>query len=192
MPRAGLTPDRVVDTAIALVDERGLDALTLAAVADRCGVAAPSLYKHVSNLADLRTLVGVRILREMADEFSTAVMGRSGADAVATLMRAYRSYAVAHPARYAAVPADPLHQPEYADAGRRLLEVMGAALRPWQLADDDLIHSIRAARVITHGFASLESAGGFGLPQGLDETYERLIHMFLTSLPASHTPQESR
>ena len=184
MPRAGLTQGRVVDAAIALVDERGLAALTLAAVAERCGVAPPSLYKHVSNLADLRALVSVRVMEEMADGFSTAVMGRSGPDAVATLMRAYRAYVTAHPTRYAAMPADPLHQPVYAASGRRVLEVMQAALRPWHLDEGELIHAIRAARVIVHGFASLEADGGFGLPVDLDETYERLIRMFVATLPA--------
>ncbi|WP_027341342.1 TetR/AcrR family transcriptional regulator [Hamadaea tsunoensis] len=191
MPRAGLTPDRVVDAAISLVDDRGLDALTLAAVAERCGVAAPSLYKHVSNLADLRTLVGVRVLAEMTDRLAAAAMGRSGPDAVGSVMRAYRDYAVAHPARYAAMPVDPLHQPEYAAAGQRLLDVMRAALRPWRLSDAQMVHTMRAARVITHGFASLESAGGFGLPEDLDESYELLIQMYLTSLPLTHAAQES-
>ena len=183
MPRAGLSQSRVVDAAIALVDERGLAALTLAAVAERCGVAAPSLYKHVSNVADLRTLVGIRVMQEMADGFAAAVMGRSGPDAVAALMRAYRAYVTAHPTRYAAMPADPLHQPEFAAAGRRVMEVMQAILRPWQLDEPDLIHTIRAARVIVHGFASLEAEGGFGLPTDLDETYERVIRMFLATLP---------
>ncbi|WP_228718230.1 TetR family transcriptional regulator [Kitasatospora acidiphila] len=41
MPRAGLNPDAVVDHALALIDEDGPDALTLAAVAARAGVAAP-------------------------------------------------------------------------------------------------------------------------------------------------------
>ncbi|WP_330186165.1 TetR-like C-terminal domain-containing protein [Dactylosporangium sp. AC04546] len=184
MPRAGLTQSRVVDTAIAIVDEHGLAALTLAAVAERCGVAAPSLYKHVRNVADLRALVGIRVMQEMADGFAAAVLGRSGADAVAALMRAYRAYVTAHPARYAAMPADPLHQAEYAASGRRVLEVMQAALRPWQLGESELIHTIRAARAIVHGFASLEAAGGFGLPHDLDESYERLIRMFLATLPA--------
>jgi AcrR family transcriptional regulator len=188
VPRAGLTPARVVDAALAIVDDRGLPALTLAAVAERCGVAAPSLYKHVSNVADLRTLVGVRVMQEMADGFATAVMGRSGADAVATLMRAYRAYVTEHPARYSAMPADPLHQPEFAAAGRRVLEVMQAVLRPWALGETDLIHAIRAARVIVHGFASLEAAGGFGLPQDLDDSYERMIRMFLASLPPLPNP----
>jgi AcrR family transcriptional regulator len=183
MPRAGLTQARVVDVAITLVDERGLTALTLAAVAERCGVAAPSLYKHVSNIADLRTLLGVRLIQEMTGELATAVSGRSGADAVTSLMWAYRVYVKKHPARYAAMPVDPLHQPEFVEAGRRMLEVIQAALRPWGLDEPNLIHAIRTARVIVHGFASLEAAGGFGLPHSLDETFERMIRMFLTTLP---------
>ena len=75
------------------------------------------------------------------------------ADAITSLMRAYRAYVTAHPARYAAMPADPLHQQEYAAPGRRMLDVMQAALRPWQLDENELIHTIRAARVIVHGQA---------------------------------------
>ena len=64
MPRAGLSTDAVVDVALALVDEKGLDALSLAAVADRAGVAAPSLYKHVGSLADLRDLMAIKAIRQ--------------------------------------------------------------------------------------------------------------------------------
>lgn len=39
MPRAGLSPEAVVDAAVAVVDAGGPGALTLAAVAGRAGVA---------------------------------------------------------------------------------------------------------------------------------------------------------
>ena len=105
MPRAGLSTDAVVEVALALVDEKGVEALSLAAVADRAGVAAPSLYKHVGSLADLRDLMAVRIMRQLTDRFAGDIMGRSGDDAVATLMRSYRAYVLAHPGR---LPGDPL------------------------------------------------------------------------------------
>jgi AcrR family transcriptional regulator len=182
VPRAGLSPAAVVDAAMAIVDERGTAGLTLAAVAERCGVAAPSLYKHVGGLDELRTLVGERVLRGMTESFTAAVMGRSGPDAVAALMREYRAYATAHPARYAAMPANPLGRPELTEAGGRLLDVVRATLRPWNLDDSEAIHVIRCLRVIAHGFAALESAGGFGLPEDLDQTYERLIATVLAGL----------
>ncbi|MGH3736050.1 MAG: TetR/AcrR family transcriptional regulator [Micromonosporaceae bacterium] len=183
MPRVGLSTAAVVDTALRLVDADGADALTLAAVASRAGVAAPSLYKHVGSLAELRTLVGVRVTEELAERLGTAVIGRSGDDAVATLMRTYRDYVRQHPARYAALPPDPLHHPELAAAGNRLLDVVLAVLRGYDLAGTDLIHATRALRSVAHGFASIEASGGFGLPQDVDETYQRLIEMYLASLP---------
>jgi AcrR family transcriptional regulator len=182
VPRAGLSTDAVVDAALAIVDAHGLDALTFAAVAGRTGVAAPSLYKHVGSVAALRTLVGLRVIEDMTVRFTAAVVGRSGDDAVTMLLRAYRDYAMAFPRRYAAMPADALHDPALADAGRRLLDVFLAVLRGHGLEGPAAVHAIRAARAITHGFVSIETAGGFGLPEALDETYERLIRMFLTSL----------
>lgn len=68
MPRAALSSEAVVDVALRLVDEETPAALTLSAVADRAGVATPSLYKHVRNLAELRDLLSARIMNEMADE----------------------------------------------------------------------------------------------------------------------------
>jgi AcrR family transcriptional regulator len=182
MPRAGLNTDAVVDVALEIVDGGGVDALTLAAVAGRRGVAAPSLYKHVDGLSHLRTLVAIRVLDEMTGRFTAAAVGRSGDDALAVLMREYRAYVVEHPARYAAVPADPLHDPSLAAAGTRLLAVFLAVLRGRGLAGSDAIHATRCARAIAHGFASIEASGGFGLPEDLDETYDRLIRMFLASL----------
>jgi AcrR family transcriptional regulator len=183
VPRAGLSTAAVVDAALGVVDEQGLDALTLAAVAGRTGVAAPSLYKHVGNLADLRALVGVRVMAEMTDRFVAAAIGRSGDDAVAVLMRTYRAYVVEHPARYAAMPYHPLQDPALAATGTRLLNVFLAVLRDYGLNDSAAIRATRCLRAIVHGFASIEANGGFGLPENLDDTYEHLIRMFIASLP---------
>lgn len=183
MPRAGLSTNTVVDTAIAIVDEQGMDALTLAAVAARAGVATPSLYKHVGSLGELRVRVGVRAMDETAERLTREVMGRSRDDAVTALMHAVRGYVRDHPQRYAAMPADPLSDPAYAEAGSALLEVFLAVMRGYGLKGSDAVHAIRRLRTIVHGFVSLEAAGGFGLPEDLDETYAQLIDLYLTSLP---------
>jgi AcrR family transcriptional regulator len=171
-----------VDAALELVDEQGVEGLTLAAVAARTGVATPSLYKHVANLQTLRGHVGVRVLEEMTDRFTKAVLGLSGDEAVAALMHAYRAYVTEHPKRYGAMPMDPLHDELQKAAGMKLMEVMLATLRSYGLEGSDAIHATRRLRVIVHGFASIESGGGFGLPEGLDDTYDQLVRMYLTDL----------
>lgn len=182
MARAGLSTEVVVDVALRVVDRDGAGALTLAAVAAECGVSTPSLYKHVASLGDLRTLIGVRILHEMTTRFTTAAMGRAGDEAVTAVMHAYRDYARACPARYSATPADPLHDPALVEAGTAMLTVLTAMLRGYGLAGSDLVHAVRRMRAVAHGFVSIEAAGGFGLPEQLDETYDQLVDMVITSL----------
>jgi AcrR family transcriptional regulator len=185
MPRAGLNAAAVVDAALAVIDTDGPTALTLAAIASHTGVAAPSLYKHVGGLTELKALVGIRAMDELTTRLTSAVAGLSGDEAVAALMRTARAYVNAHPARYSVIPADPLNDPATANAGARLIEVFLAALRGYGLTGSAAIHATRCLRAIVHGFASLESAGGFGLPESLDDTYEQLIRMFTSGTPAA-------
>jgi AcrR family transcriptional regulator len=182
VPRAGLTADGVVRTALEIVDEGGPEALTLATLASRSGVATPSLYKHVGSLADLRSRVAARVLGEITDVATAAVVGRSGDDAVAALMRELRAYALAHPNRYIAVPADPAHDPALVEPAGRLLDVFFAVLRGFQLDQPAAVHATRCLRVIVHGFAAIESAGGFGFAEDPGVTYDLLIDMFIASL----------
>ncbi|MFG1680601.1 TetR/AcrR family transcriptional regulator [Nonomuraea sp. NPDC049269] len=184
MARAALSPDAVVSLAVAIVDEEGPAALTLSAVAARAGVATPSLYKHVRNLAELRELLSVRILNEMAEHVGAAVLGRSGDDALRALMEAWRSYVTRHPGRYAAVIQVP--DPATAEAGARLIDILFAALRAYGLEGSDAIHAARSLRAAAHGFSVLEAAGAFGLPEKLDESYDLLTHMIISGL---HTPR---
>lgn len=183
MPRAGLSARAVVDIAIEIIDGQGQDALALSLVAARAGVAPPSLYKHVGSVAELRALVASRILDEMTEAATAAVIGLSGDAAVSALMRRMRGYAVDHPARYLAVPPDPVHDPALADAANRFLGVFLAVLRFYDLEGSAAIHAIRCLRVIIHGFAAIEASGGFGLAEDATETFEHLIEMYLATLP---------
>jgi len=67
VPRAGLSPEVIVDEAARLVDEAGRERLTLSELAKRFGVAQPSLYKHIKGLDGLNRLLAVRVLREVGE-----------------------------------------------------------------------------------------------------------------------------
>ena len=53
-PRIPLTRDRVLEAAIRIADEEGLDALTMRRLGQELDVQAMSLYNHVANKDDLR------------------------------------------------------------------------------------------------------------------------------------------
>jgi AcrR family transcriptional regulator len=175
----------VVDVALRLVDEEGPAALTLAAVASRAGVATPSLYKHVRSLAELRSLLSLRIMEELNGQIGGAVLGRSADEAIRALMLAWRDYVRTHPHRYATVDQAP--QPMVEQAAEKMVNIMLAALRAYGLEDSDAIHAARCLRAAVHGFAVLEVERGFQLPEKLDESYDLMIHMVITGLRTPRT-----
>ncbi len=63
--RVALTRDVIVDTAIKLLDQDGLDGVTMRRVADQLGTGAASLYAHVANKEDLLDLVLERIVADV-------------------------------------------------------------------------------------------------------------------------------
>jgi AcrR family transcriptional regulator len=52
-PRAPLSKERVLDAAVALADEGGVDALSMRKIAQALGVVPMALYKHVANKNEL-------------------------------------------------------------------------------------------------------------------------------------------
>ena len=185
MPRAGLSTESVVDAAVELVDEQGWPALTLAAVAIRTGVAAPSLYKHVRSLEALQQKVSARATAELAQTLTRSVAGRSGEEALRCLADAYRDYALAHPGRYPLTQRVPdPGDPDHVAAGEQAVQAVFAALRGYGLEGDEAIHATRAARSALHGFVSLEIDGGFALRQDVGQSFERLVSALHVSLAA--------
>jgi len=176
MPRAGLDAEAVVGAAAALADAEGLEAVTLARLAERLGVRPPSLYAHVAGLPDLRRRLAARGAAELADVLQAAAAGRARGEALADVAGAYRAYARAHPGTYAAAQrAADLGEPAAAAAAGRAVDVVLAILRGYGLEGDDAIHAARIVRSALHGFVSLEAREGFGIPLDLDETFARLV-----------------
>ncbi|MGS0687483.1 TetR/AcrR family transcriptional regulator [Nakamurella sp. GG22] len=183
MPRAGLSRAVIAADAAEFADENGWDQLTCAAVATRFGVRQPSLYKHVAGLSELRRDVSVLSAREMHQELTAAAVGKSGAEALQAMAEAYRTFAKKHPGRYqACVIAPASGDVEYQQVAAAVVATIAAVLSGYGLEGDDAIHAIRGLRALMHGFVSLEAAGGFALPQDLDESYRRLVDGFAASL----------
>jgi AcrR family transcriptional regulator len=177
MPRAGLDTEAVVERAAMLADAEGLEAVTISRLAAALDVRSPSLYAHVSSLADLRRRLGARGAYALAVELSRAVAGRAGGDALRAVAHAYRAYAHEHPGSYAAAQrARELQKsPDAMNAAREVTDVIMAVLRGYELEGDDAVHAARAIRVALHGFVSLEAEQGFAIDVSLDESFAWLL-----------------
>jgi AcrR family transcriptional regulator len=185
VPRAGLNTDRVVAEASELIDEVGVDQLTLAALAARLGVRQPSLYKHVASLDALQRLISMRAKAEVADVLGRAAIGRARGDALVAIAHVWRDWAREHPGQYqAAQRGVAAGDAEHAAVAQRTIDVLAAAMSGFGLDGDDAIDAIRAYRAALHGFVSLEADGGFALPVDIDRSFDRLVHALVLALPS--------
>ncbi|MEU1203828.1 WHG domain-containing protein [Nocardia sp. NPDC005825] len=194
-PRVGLNAERITQAAAEMADAIGFDNVTLAAVAKHFGVKDPSLYSHVRNLQDLRTRIALQAAVEMTDRIGVAVQGRAGRDALIAFANAYRDYAREHPGRYDATQRK-LDIEAIADApgAVRSVQLTEALLRGYDLDGPELIDAGRLLRSTFHGFATLETVGGFNHSRETDGSWARILdalHLLLTQWPTTkqETPQ---
>src|SRR5712692_579826 len=139
--RAGLDQETVVEAAAKLVDEEGIDQLSLGRLAERLGIRTPSLYNHVAGLPGLKHDLALYCLRDLLGHVTRATIGKSRAEAIVALADAYRLYARQTPGRYTLTQQAP-------DAGDRksqavaqqVVDVVRAILAPYRLSDEEDIH----------------------------------------------------
>lgn len=183
--RVGLDQKTVIQAAADLADKSGLEEVTLAMLAERLGISAPTLYHYVNGLSGLRNALAVQGARELARVLGQAVMGRSDGEAIEALAYAYRAFAKAHPGLYNALQrAAPPDDIALREAGAEVVEVALRVLASYQSERNDAIHTVRLWRSMLHGFVSLEMIGGFGLPQEIDETFRRLVKAMIRLVDA--------
>lgn len=175
-----LTKEKVLRQAVELANEAGsVEQVTLANLAASLAIRTPSLYNHVAGsdglIRDLRLLA----LEEMRQQLAAALVGHTGKAAVSAMAHAYRAYALAQPALYPlTLAAPPDDDREWQRLSQELVNLVVLVLASVGLQGDDAIHAARAFRSGLHGFVSLELHGGFGLPQALDTSFERVVALF--------------
>jgi AcrR family transcriptional regulator len=189
--RAGLDQEAVIEAAAKLVDEEGLEQLSLGRLAERLGIRTPSLYNHVAGLSGLKHDLALYCLRDLLANATRATIGKSRAEAIIALADAYRLYARQTPGRYTLTQQAPESGDlELQALAQQVVDLVRAILVPYKLSDEDAIHAIRGLRSIVQGFVSLEVTGGFGLPVDLDVSFHWLINVFIAGLDQSVTNRD--
>jgi AcrR family transcriptional regulator len=176
---------QIADTARALLDAEGPQALTMRRIAGALGIKAPSLYKHVPDKAALEALVVAAGFAELADTLADAAAdgagnadGPSSADGpgkLAAIAGAYRAYAVARPHLYRLMTQQPLRR-DLLPAG---LEARAAQPLAEAAGYDEA--RARAMWAFAHGMVSLEIDGRFPPQADLDEAWRAGLAAFAPS-----------
>jgi AcrR family transcriptional regulator len=184
--RTRLTKSGVVQAAMELINEEGLSALSLNRLAEKLNIRTPSLYNHVEGLPGLQRELAVMNARMLADRLNAAAIGKSGPALFMDVAQAFRGFVKEYPGLYLSTlrssgkqsvqDENLIHEEE------RALKVGLAVMASLALQGEDAIHAVRAFRSMVHGFATLEVAGGFGLPEDCDKSFRRLVEVLVSGL----------
>ncbi len=170
LPRRPLTRDRIVRAALDLIDEGGLDALTMRRLGAALGVEAMSLYKHVPNKDAILDGVRELLLGDFAASLPRAPAG-DWRDDLRRFARAYRALGRAHPEAFVLLARAP--ERAYAAAG----DLAETGLRRLMEAGLDRAHAIRAQRIVVRhvlGASLLERAAEDAPPPTTPDQMDRL------------------
>lgn len=184
--RIRLDKTAVVQAAADLVNAEGVNALTLSALAEKLGIQTPSLYNHIDGLPGLQRELTLMTAKRLADRLGEAAIGKSGSDLFMQVAQAFRDYVKEYPGLYMsslrASGTQPVKDEDLQREEERVLKIGLAVMASLGLQGEDAIHGLRAFRSMVHGFATLEIAGGFGLPQDCDESFRRLVSALVAGL----------
>jgi AcrR family transcriptional regulator len=172
-----------------LLEQEGPQALTMRRLAERVGIRAPSLYKHLPDKAALEAAIIATGLEEAAATFEQAVIGSGGGTragggagagggdgdgvvgALAALAAAYRGFALEHPHLYRLMNNGPLPRERLPPgleerAAAPLLRAAGSQARA------------RAVWAFAHGMVMLELDHRFPPDADLDAAWHAGIAAF--------------
>lgn len=166
---------QIVQEARKLLEDQGLDALSMRNLAECLGIRAPSLYKHFPGKASLEAVLISIGFEEQAELFEAAL--RTSRQPLAAMAQAYRTYARQHPHLYRLMYDREVNRSLLTPGSeqRVVVAVVQAAG-----GDRDLA---RAAFAFAHGMAILELNNRFPPGADLDAAWRRGMSALENSVP---------
>ncbi len=181
--RHSLSGERILDEALALVDERGLDALTTRALGQRLGVDPTAIYRHFRNKDELVNALADRIIGSGTQPPASTEGDSSPRGQLRSACLALRRALLAHPAMTGIVVRRPARGATTWAATEHALGL----LRQAGFNDRDAAQAYHALLCHTLGHAMLEA------PYAALEPYEATAELtarrlMYQALPASQYP----
>ena len=160
-PGRGLSLDRIVTATLELVDEQGIGAASMRAVASRLGVRSMSLYRYVQDRDELFDEVVERIVSELADDPEVQLRPVDGwRPYLAGMAHGVRRYARAHPHAFPLVATRPPGAPWVNPPLRSLrwVEAMLTGLAAEGFSDEQVLFTYRTFNGFLLGYLLLETS----------------------------------
>ncbi len=181
--RVGLDKNAILKTAANMADTNGIASVTLKALAEELGIKSPSLYKHISGLDELNKELMLYGWKALEQDIIKASIGKAKDDAIIAICWTYRNYVTLHPGLYEAMQWYNMYQlEEHLNATEGIISVIFQVLDAYNLTEEQKVHIVRMLRGFLQGFLTIESHGGYGNPQPIDDSFNFALKTILNGI----------
>jgi TetR/AcrR family transcriptional regulator, tetracycline repressor protein len=188
-PKAGeepLTRERILEAALSLVDEEGIEALSMRRLAKELGVDPMAIYHHLPNKRALLSALIEEVFSEMRVPGSVETGGWR--ERVRAWACAFRDVARAHPKL---VPHLATYPEAAAEATLESTEELYAAFEAAGMSPSQIVGAVGVVVDYLNGFALAEASGALGEPDEQREMLELLDARPREKLPAMRRTLEA-
>lgn len=170
MPRMQLTKTMIIDNALALAEQQGYEAVTMANIARSLSIKPPSLYNHFKNLEEIKLAMAEAAQKQLYEAMKDA---DQGPQPLLSLAKAYVHFGSSHPGLYtSSLPGGS------SEVSEKLVQLIADGLTAYSSDPTEKIHAIRGFRSMLHGFIDLNKHAGFQLDVDLENTLEKMVGIF--------------
>ena len=187
--RSGGTRSVLLEVAAGLLEEGGMEAVTLRAVGERAGVSRQAPYRHFADKATLLSVLAARYLGRLGARMAEAAGGASEdpSEGLGAMMEAYVRFALESPPRYRLIGGQMSGSPhrEVHEAARavheRYVRAVAACQEAGELPGSDPVELAAILFATVHGAVELTLSGHAEEEKGLGDP-AKLVRALLARL----------
>lgn len=180
MPKTKIDKELVIKEAAHMVNQTGIENLSLKTLALQLGVKSPSLYNHIEGLDDLKYQLMLYGWKELENKIIQAVIGFSGYDAIRVICYAFYEYAIENQGVFSTMLwYNQFENEQMKEVTSEMFSIFFKITKSLNISQDNCIHLVRMFRSFLEGFALLENHNAFGNTQTIKDSFELSINILI-------------
>lgn len=183
MPRAGLSKEEILQKAIELANEKGIDYLSVTTLSEYLGIKKPSLYYHAKTVKEVIQWIMIYGWQKVSTKIVAKAKDTDPETSMKKYARLFYKFAKANPGVFEAMLwYNKYSSEELKNATEGLYKFFFNQTGKMGISKKKANHLLRTFRAFLEGFILLEAHNSFGNPVSVKESFEISLQVLIEGM----------
>lgn len=183
MPRTGLSKEEILQKSIQLVNEKGLNYLSVTTLSESLGIKKPSLYYHAQTVEEIIQWIMIYGWQFVSTEIVAKSEDEEPETSIKNYARFFYAFAKENPGVFEAMLwYNKYGNDELKSATEGLYRFFFIQTEKMGINEEDANHLLRTFRAFLEGFILLENHKSFGNPIVIEESFEISLQVLFVGM----------